>query len=73
MRIRWTEGADGNLDQVSQTGYVRDFLRFLGIDDVEFVYAEGLAMGDASKSESLARAGQVVKSLVEREAVALAA
>src|ERR1700735_2083607 len=29
----------------TQTAYVRDFLRFLGIDDVEFVYAEGLHMG----------------------------
>ena len=57
----------------TQTGYVRDFLRFLGIDDVEFVYAEGLAMGDASKSESLAKAGRLVNSLVEREAVAIAA
>jgi FMN-dependent NADH-azoreductase len=57
----------------TQTGYVRDFLRFLGIEDVEFVYAEGLAMGDASKSESLAKAGQAVNSLVDREAVALAA
>src|SRR6185369_13697327 len=26
----------------TQTAYVRDFLRFLGIADVEFVYAEGL-------------------------------
>jgi FMN-dependent NADH-azoreductase len=57
----------------SQTGYVRDFLRFLGIEDVEFVYAEGLAMGEAAKSESLANAGLAVKSLAEREAVAIAA
>jgi len=27
--------------------------RLLGIEDVEFVYAEGLAMGDAAKSETL--------------------
>src|SRR6267143_1477379 len=36
----------------TQTSYVRDFLRFLGIDDVEFIYAEGLAMGDASKTQA---------------------
>ena len=29
----------------TQTHYIRDFLRFIGIADVEFVYAEGLAMG----------------------------
>jgi FMN-dependent NADH-azoreductase len=33
----------------SQTTYVRDFLGFIGITDVEFVYAEGLNMGDDSK------------------------
>jgi FMN-dependent NADH-azoreductase len=40
----------------SQTTYVRDFLGFLGITDVEFVYAEGLNMGDDSKSAALAAA-----------------
>jgi FMN-dependent NADH-azoreductase len=29
---------------------VRDFLGFIGITDVEFVYAEGLNMGDESKA-----------------------
>lgn len=40
----------------TQTGYVRDFLRFLGIADVEFVYAEGLAMGEDPRREALAAA-----------------
>ena len=40
----------------SQTAYVRDFLGFIGITDVEFVYAEGLNMGDDSRSSSLAAA-----------------
>ena len=30
----------------TQTGYVKNVLGFLGIDDVRFVYAEGTAMGD---------------------------
>ncbi|HEY4997669.1 MAG TPA: FMN-dependent NADH-azoreductase, partial [Usitatibacter sp.] len=47
----------------TQTGYVRDFLRFLGISDVEFVYAEGLALGDESKSASLARAQAEARAL----------
>lgn len=57
----------------SQTGYVRDFLRFLGIEDVEFVYAEGLAMGDAAKTESLAKAGTAVHALAARHAPQIAA
>jgi len=52
----------------TQTGYVRTFLRFLGIEDVEFVYAEGLAMGDASRQAVLSRA----QSEIERIAGGLA-
>jgi FMN-dependent NADH-azoreductase len=40
----------------TQTSYVRDFLRFLGMSDVEFVYAEGLAISPQSKEEGLAKA-----------------
>jgi FMN-dependent NADH-azoreductase len=40
----------------TQTSYVRDFLRFLGITDVEFVYAEGLAISPESKESGLAKA-----------------
>jgi FMN-dependent NADH-azoreductase len=40
----------------TQTSYVRDFLRFLGMTDVEFVYAEGLAISAQSKEAGLARA-----------------
>lgn len=47
----------------SQTGYVRDFLRFIGIEDVEFVYAEGLNMGDESKEAALAGARQQLQRL----------
>ena len=41
----------------TQTGYVRDFLRFLGITDVNFVYAEGLAISPQSREAGLAKAG----------------
>src|ERR1051326_32599 len=34
----------------TETSYVRQFLSFLGITDIEFVYAEGLSMGDASRT-----------------------
>jgi FMN-dependent NADH-azoreductase len=50
----------------TQSGFVRDFLRFIGIDDVEFVYAEGLAMGDAPKAEALATAGTTIEALLPR-------
>lgn len=36
-----------------QTGYVRNILCFIGITDVEFVYAEGLNMGEESKTVGL--------------------
>ena len=39
-----------------ETPHVRQFLGFLGITDVEFVYAEGLAMGEAPRNEGLSRA-----------------
>lgn len=47
----------------SQTTYVRDFLGFIGITDVEFVYAEGLNMGEESKSTALAEAHKAVAEL----------
>jgi len=40
----------------TQTSYVRDFLRFLGMTDVEFVYAEGLAISPQSRETGLAKA-----------------
>ena len=54
----------------TQTSYVRDFLRFLGIDDVEFVYAEGLAMGDAPKNAALSKAHESIRHLAHPLAVA---
>lgn len=53
----------------TQTAYLRAFLGFIGIDDVEFVYAEGLALGDASRQVSLARARIAMEALeLETEA-----
>lgn len=48
----------------TQTSYVRDFLRFLGITDVDFVYAEGLNMGPQSKEAGLAKANADIERLV---------
>ena len=52
----------------TQSAYVRDFLRFVGIEDVEFVYAEGLAMGDAPKADALRKAHDAIPALVARTA-----
>ena len=57
----------------SQTPYVRQFLGFLGIEDVEFVYAEGLAVSEAAKQAGLAQARDAIERLTAREPAALAA
>lgn len=47
----------------TQTQYVRHFLAFLGITDVEFVYAEGLAISEESRNAALARARSEIERL----------
>jgi FMN-dependent NADH-azoreductase len=47
----------------TQTNYVRDFLRFIGMVDVEFVYAEGLAISPQSKDAGLANAAAEIVRL----------
>src|SRR6202046_406579 len=47
----------------TQTGYVRDFLAFLGMDRVEFVHAEGLAISADHKAAALAQASQQIETL----------
>src|ERR1700736_2520748 len=48
----------------TQTSYVRDFLRFIGMTDVEFVYAEGLAISPESREAGLAKAVAEIERLV---------
>ena len=52
-------GTPGDL----QSAYVRQFLGFLGIDGVEFVYAEGLALGEESRATALDEASQRIGQL----------
>lgn len=56
-------GAYAGTPRDTQTQYVRDFLAFLGIAEVEFIYAEGLAMGEPTRSASLAKARAAVQNL----------
>ncbi len=63
-------GVHAGTPRDSETSYVRQILAFLGIDDVEFIYAEGLALGEARKSASLEQAGAIAERLAELEPVA---
>ena len=55
----------------TQTAYVRNLLGFLGISDVEFVYAEGLAISPESRETGLARARATIGSLVPELSIAV--
>ncbi|WP_370309933.1 FMN-dependent NADH-azoreductase [Sinimarinibacterium flocculans] len=37
----------------TQSGYVRDFFNFIGIRDIDFVYAEGMALDEPTRREAL--------------------
>jgi FMN-dependent NADH-azoreductase len=52
-------------DNHSQSEFVRQFLGFIGITDVEFVYAEGLAIGPESRNNSLAAAQAQARRLAQ--------
>ena len=54
----------------TETAFVRQFLAFLGLDDVEFVYAEGLAISEASKVAALSRAERTIEQLAAPERLA---
>jgi FMN-dependent NADH-azoreductase len=54
----------------TQTPYVRDFLGFLGIKDVEFVYAEGLAIDAQRRESALDAARSQIDRLLEKRAAA---
>lgn len=60
-------------DQPSDTvvPYLKTTLGFLGITDIRFVYAEGLALGPEAEARSVADAqSQIAGLLTERDAVA---
>jgi FMN-dependent NADH-azoreductase len=64
-----TRGGIYGGEQDTQAPYLRQFLRFIGIES-EFVFAQGLAYGDEARQKSLAQAHQQIAGLVP---VALAA
>lgn len=54
----------------TQVPYLKTVLAFLGMSDVQFVYAEGLAMGPQAEQEGLADAHAQIDELVLGELVA---
>lgn len=53
-----------------QTHFVRFFLGFIGIADIEFVYAEGLALGEESRTRGIAAARASVHQLADNTRLA---
>lgn len=52
----------------TQTPYLKQFLGFVGITDVKFVYAEGLSMGDETREKSISAAHDAIVELLPRAA-----
>lgn len=53
----------------TQTPYLRQFLSFVGIEDVEFIHAEGLAIDARTREQSLSAARAAIDSIVPRTAL----
>jgi len=47
----------------TQTPYLQTFLGFLGMSDVEFIYAEGMAMGEAAADAARAAARAAIAAI----------
>jgi FMN-dependent NADH-azoreductase len=54
----------------TQTPYLRQFLGFIGITNVEFLHAEGLAYGDGTREKNLSAVTQTIATLLEPTAIA---
>ena len=69
--------SEGGRAMEHQETYLQTMLGFLGVTDIRFVRAEGIAMGEAPKAKALASAELEIKALVAAPAnqpsVALAA
>lgn len=61
---------DGAAD--TQTPYLKQFLGFIGLTDVEFIDAQGLAMGEETREKSLSSAQHTIAKLLPLTAEAAA-
>ena len=62
----YSEGPAAGMD--FQEGYLRAFFGFIGIDAVEVVRAEGLAMGPEHRNKALDHAHATIQAMVRRAA-----
>jgi FMN-dependent NADH-azoreductase len=62
----YSQGPAAAMDH--QESYLKTMFGFLGVTDIRFVRAEGVAMGDAAKAQAIANAGLQVKAQVARAA-----
>lgn len=53
-----------------QTDFLKVFLRFVGITDVQFIYAEGLNMGESVRTEQIEKAQQQLNAIAQSQGVA---
>jgi FMN-dependent NADH-azoreductase len=58
-------GAHAGTSRESLTTHVREFLGLLGMTEVEFVYAEGMAMGPQARDAGLAQARVAIQNLAQ--------
>ena len=56
-------GFYANTPNDTETNYIRQFLGFLGITEVNFVYAEGLAYGEDKKQAAIEAAKKTVEQI----------
>ena len=53
-----------NTPQDTQVPYLRTVLGFLGMTDIEFIYAEGFALGEEAAEQALTQAQRQIEELV---------
>lgn len=56
-------GIHAGLESDSQTAFIKTFFSFIGLNDVEFIYAEGLNMGDDVKAKAFDQAKHVIETV----------
>ncbi len=66
LAARGGQYAGTAMDMDSQTPHLKGMLGLIGITEVDVVFAEGLALGDAHREAALGEAKQAIEGLVPR-------
>lgn len=59
-------GIYAGTDNDTQTPYLKTFFNFIGLDDVEFAYAEGLNMGDEAAKKGFQQSSEKIIELIAK-------